>query len=282
MAVMGAAGVKMIRFYKSYLGRLLLGFLILIELERTTDKQTVADQVRKWQPPDPTVAQTIELLLDSYINDYPDESPSNDDVVKGAIGQLQKRRNDDSDLLDLIVNALKLPFTGSFGGNALKALREAVLTPSELSDLRKLYRAGSKCSCGHEFTTNEMVSATVAQDAITLKCTKCARPQVGRCDHCGNPTPLIGKVAANWRTDIDCGCLKKAERAAKQAGTPADITDKAAALARFREVSRTLRSGYPGKRATAQELNNQLASYIYQPAVSGPIAADDDDDNGGF
>lgn len=271
----------MIRFYKSYLGRLLLGFLILIELERATDKSTVVDQVRKWKPPTPETGQLVELLLDNYVNAYPDDSPSNDDVVKGAFGQLQKRKNEDSDLLDLIVNALKLPFTSNFGANGLKALRDAVLTPSELGDLRRQYRLIAKCSCGHEFMNNEMVSATIASDAITLRCTKCARPQFGRCDHCGTQVSLIGKVAANWRNDIDCGCRKKAERAGKQPAIDPLQSAAATTSAAFRQLIRSqgiYSSGGGGKRIA-----------VPSPALSGGyidyvanIAPAADDDDGGF
>ena len=264
----------MIRFYKSYLGRAFLGLLILIELEKATDKQTVVDQVRKWTPSSPEAAQTVELLLDSYIHAYPDESPSNDEVLKGALGQLQKRRNDDSDLLDIIVNALKLPFTSAFGASNLRILRETVLSPSELSNLRKTYTATAKCACGHEFSSNEMVSATVVGGSITLKCTKCARPQIGRCDHCGVATQLIGKSSANWRTNIDCGCRKKAERTA--AKPPSDVSQAirqhAAELRTIRKMSASLRPA----------LTPASPSAVDYQWVTTPPPVDDSLDDGGF
>lgn len=272
----------MIRFYKSYLGRAFLGLLILIELEKATDKQTVVDQVRKWTPSSPEAAQTVELLLDSYIHAYPDESPSNDEVLKGALGQLQKRRNDDSDLLDIIVNALKLPFTSAFGASNLRILRETVLSPSELSNLRKTYTATAKCACGHEFSSNEMVSATVVGGSITLKCTKCSRPQVARCDHCGQATSLIGKNAQNWRTDIDCGCRKKVERAAK-AGIAVDIESPGLSTAdAMRQLLRNQRLGIRAGRSIPLAPPPTSGGYISYTLDPPPAVAPLDEDDGGF
>lgn len=200
----------MVRFYKTYLGRMLLGLLILIELEKTEGKQGVAARLGGIDMTD-TEAQVVANQLDLYINNYPDESPDNTLVFQGAIGQLSKRKDSDGDLLDTIVNVLRLPWGNYFSSGAIKALRDAILTPNELTDLRKSFKTVSKCACGHEFQSAEMATINVANDTILITCTHCARPSYIRCDYCDEMVLISSKVAATMRNEVDCGCRKRKE-----------------------------------------------------------------------
>lgn len=208
----------MIRFYKTYLGRMLLGLLILIELEKESGKQAVADAASKWKGSD-AEERLVDKAIAEYMHPYPEETPTNDDVVKGAIGQLSKKKTDDGDLLDTIVDVLRLPFASYLSSGTLKLLRDAILNPGELTDLRKAFKAQSKCGCGHTFTAQEIISITVSQDTITLHCTACQRPNYVRCDHCDQVVLLSGKTTMTWRNGVDCGCTKRAENAAEQQAT---------------------------------------------------------------
>lgn len=265
----------MIRFYKSYLGRMFLGLLLLIELEKQHGKSAVVDAATRWQAPDSNTSLILHGLIDSYAN----SEPETDDVLKGAVGQLTKKRTDDADLLDTIVNILKLPFTSFLSGKTLLLLRDAVLTPSELTDLKKAYKAVAACSCGHTFTQNEMATVTVANDALTLKCTKCQRPAVGRCDYCGEVTQLIGNNSRNALKEVDCGCRKKAERAAK---IPSILVDTNPVAARaLVEQARQLRAGLRQQtafygRASFKPTNIPLDDDPFVPAPIAPAAPDDD------
>lgn len=199
----------MVRFYKSYLGRLLLGMLILIELEREKGREGVIDIIAKWNSGSDSERVVLADAIEYYANDYPEESPTNDDVLKGTFGQLLKRKNDELDLLDTVVNLLRLPFASYLTGSHIKALREAVLRPSELSEVRKALKAAPMCSCGHEVQRDEMCSLELDGDLIRVRCTSCRRPSYIKCDYCQNVVPITTKVTGSWRNGINCGCRAK-------------------------------------------------------------------------
>jgi hypothetical protein len=236
----------MVRFYKSYLGRLLLGMLILIELERTSGKEGVATIIAGYKGTE-VDAGAVRNALDLYLNAYPDESPANDDVLKGALGQLNKKKSDDLDLLDVVVSALRLPFANYLNGGSLKILRDAILTPGELTGLRKAFKAGSKCACGHEFSSQEMLSASIQGENIILHCTACSRPAYVRCDHCQELVLITGKTATTWRNEVDCGCRKRAEAQATLAATPGVTPTDLRTLRHIQNVARraTIREAAP-------------------------------------
>ena len=199
----------MVRFYKTYLGRLLLGLLLLIEVERLEGKTGVITVVQGWQTADSSQQNIVGNAINYYMNGYPDETPSNDDVLQGVFGQLIKKKTDDSDLLDTIVGILRLPYLGGFTSSAVKLLRDAILIPSELSELRKATKSAARCSCGHVFEDAEMATVNRAEGMINLLCTACVRPSYVRCDFCETLVPL---VRANIKTgSIECGCQKKAK-----------------------------------------------------------------------
>ena len=210
----------MVRFYKTYLGRLLLGLLILIEIERQGGKTGVAALLQQYRSDDPSKENAVANAVNYYLNGYPDETPSNDEVLSGVFGQLTKKKTDDSDLLDTIVGILRLPYLGGFSSSAVKPLRDAILTPSELSELRKLAKSAAKCSCGHAFESSEMVTVNVSGDGqVSLVCTACVRPSYVRCDYCDT---LVPAVRANIKVgNVECGCQKKKKLAEQaQAATP--------------------------------------------------------------
>lgn len=208
----------MVRFYKTYLGRLLLGLLVLIEVERQQGKAGVTTLVQQFHPVDVLQEDAVNRAVNYYLNGYPDETPSNDEVLLGVFGQMTKKKTDDSDLLDTIVGILRLPYLGGFSASAVKLLRDAILTPAELSELRKTTKSVSKCSCGHEFNSSEMVSVHVSGDTLSLICTKCDRPSYIRCDYCDQ---LVSMNRVNWKNPVDCGCQKKAK--AEQQTTTATL-----------------------------------------------------------
>jgi hypothetical protein len=198
----------MVRFYKSYLGRMILGLLILVELEKESGKAGVATAIAKWKGGSDYEKDVVNQALDSYVHGYDDESPSNDDVLKGALGQLTKPKKADGDLLDVVVAMLNLPFINYLSSSTIRSLRDAILTPGELMEVKKIIKSSSKCGCGHQFENSEMTSVMPTAEGIILQCTKCARPNYVRCDHCDNMVLISGKVASTWRNSVDCGCTK--------------------------------------------------------------------------
>lgn len=203
----------MVRFYRTYLGRALIGLILLIEIEKQGGKDGVAALVNNYQPAGDDNRHNLANALDLYTNSgiYGDESPTTEDVLKGAFGQLSKRKNDESDLLDVIVNMLRLPTNSYISGSILRTLRDAILTPSELGELRQTLKNTARCACGHEFKSGEMISPVVDGDALVLQCTNCARPQYVRCDSCDTLVPFSSRIGASIRSVIDCGCQKKAK-----------------------------------------------------------------------
>ena len=219
----------MVRFYKTYLGRLLLGLLILIEMERQGGKAGVATIVQSYRSDDPLKENAVANAVNYYLNAYPDETPSNDEVLEGVFGQLTKKKTDDSDLLDTIVGILRLPYLGGFSSSAVKLLRDAILTPSELGELRKIAKSSAKCSCGHVFESSEMTSVHIdGSGTVSIICTACNRPEYIRCDSCDT---LVPAVRANIKVGrVDCGCQRKKKLAEQQqtaAHPPGIILDEA-------------------------------------------------------
>lgn len=210
----------MSRFYRSYLGRLLLGFLILIELEASPiGKAGVQEIAARWKG-SPVDEAVVHHALAEYMHGYPDEAPDNADVLKGVFGQLTKTKSDDLDLLDLIVRTLRLPFVNYFSTASVKALRDAILTPNELSELKSAVKANTKCVCGHDFSAGEAVSLCMENGLISIQCTKCQRPTLVCCDYCRGVVAITSKT--NLRNTIDCGCTSR--KAAAGPGDPTNLT----------------------------------------------------------
>lgn len=233
----------MVRFYKSYLGRMLLGLLLLIELEKTKTRMEIAQTLRA-DGLDPEGEQVIVTAVDLYLNAYPDESPDNADVLKGAIGQLTKKKQEDADLVDTIANYLKLPFGGYLGSGTMKLLRDAVLTPREQTELRKALKGAGKCACGYTFQHGELGVMMVEGDTAFMQCHKCRRPNYVRCDACENIVTLTGKVLHNIGRSVDCGCQAKRKAEAEAGGATLNAAPPLAATLRARrQILRNIPDG---------------------------------------
>lgn len=96
---------------------------------------------------------------------------------------------DASLLIDRMVEILQEPFViNRMTADALLALRRAILTPSEVGELRSsLAKGEGRCGCGKKFQHGEMVTFynNGEWNGRLLYCTQCSPPSYQACSHEG-------------------------------------------------------------------------------------------------
>lgn len=202
----------LMKLYKTYLERLLIGMLLLIELERTDGKAVVIAKVHGWTSNNHLYQDAVDRALGAYAQELPGEDASNAEVLAGTFGQLTKKRSDDADLLDTVVRLVQLPYVNNYiSARTLLDLRDAILTPSEQKSVKTALKDSIQCAqCRRDLTSGEMVSIHTDKNMPCVICHKCQRPQYVACDHCEKPMIISGKVTGTHMKGVDCGCRTKA------------------------------------------------------------------------
>lgn len=112
-------------------------------------------------------------------SDSPLDAGTMSDLIDTCVSLLvSTREGDDRDLIDTIVRLLGLPYSrNTLAGSTLQHLRQALLLPEELADLKRKLEVERFCaSCGHKFVSAEMTTYIASGDARCFYCTRCHRP----------------------------------------------------------------------------------------------------------
>lgn len=202
----------MARFYREFVERIIVALILLTSVEKESPKTTILQHLQKFKSGNPNdddiVYRAISRWADFRQGD--EDYIANEEVLAGALGQMRKTKQQDTDLIETIVKTLQLPFSAHYFYPAhLKALREAILRPDELMSWKKSITENNlKCKCGHAFESHEaVITRSVGDGTYEILCHKCARPQRVACDRCGEAFMLSEKI--NYMGKVECGCHKK-------------------------------------------------------------------------
>lgn len=100
---------------------------------------------------------------------------------------LERGKNQDRDLVQLVVETLELPSASNrLRGDAIARLRRSILLPNELAVVRNKLNVVGCAGCKHVFVDGEMVVAEKTRENISFFCARCLRPfmAVCGCDGC--------------------------------------------------------------------------------------------------
>jgi hypothetical protein len=180
------------RIYKEQLQRFLL--LALHCRDLGGDMRRAYDNARERyyvKYPDELDPKDPRALLGSALKFLPNmnsgEMPLEALITETAKMLVSKGAGVERDLIDMIVHTLSLPHVRNvISGEMIKALRQAILLPEEISlfkakvDARELFCA----SCGHKFVNGEMSTMQTSKEGTAFHCTGCVRPNYVRCSGC--------------------------------------------------------------------------------------------------
>lgn len=102
-------------------------------------------------------------------------------LIRDCVAELNSvAEGQDRDLIDTIVRTIGLPYArNALAGSTLQRLRDAILLPEEVLDLRKSLETETACAnCGHKFLPYEM-SVYVSRGDIHQRgfnCIRCTKP----------------------------------------------------------------------------------------------------------
>ena len=269
----------MLRLYKSFAQRILVALVYLIKTEEAAQgsKAAVINTVRGWRSDNALHTDTVYRALNAYAD--PEEGAANEDVLLGIFGQLTRKKNDDLDLIDTIVNTLQLPNAANhFNGSYLKMLREAILRPEELIKWRKANAATLKCECGHQFQSSEMVTAySIGDGTYKFFCAKCKPPAYVACRTCGDALTIRGSF--NVLKGADCGCT--ARRTAAQVPPDAEAENIVDQVTRATgrdplgvyNVLRQMDAPQAALNAAARRAQRRAAAQAVEPTPAPPAPA---------
>jgi hypothetical protein len=144
-----------------------------------------------------------------------------DEVLEAVIQQLARDENGygDKDLLNSIIEALKLPYSvNRLSTKAIKILRDALLVPEEARrlkaelDAKELY-----CNrCERKLRNGE--TGTIFRDSsgVYLSCSRCSLPSYMPCSNCDDGvvaiSPAIRKLFQKESLCDDCRSMKKVKQ----------------------------------------------------------------------
>ncbi len=110
---------------------------------------------------------------------------------------LKAKGKHSQDLIDALVDVVKSPYSRNvLSGNALSALRKALLLPDEMAGLtQRLRKREMACAmCGHEFQQGETVTIYSEREAIVIVCCSCYFPSLMRCSKCSGCAEIPQKL----------------------------------------------------------------------------------------
>jgi hypothetical protein len=124
--------------------------------------------------------------------------PSIDDLARYLTDQLYTEEPlDEGNLVDIIADIIQTDHGRSvLSGDGLRALRDAILLPSERARFLSELRSSLCCTgCGRKFSQWEMATITGSGAETSIQCVRCAKPQVVACG-----TRKCSKVVAITQT----------------------------------------------------------------------------------
>lgn len=278
------------RFYLQIVQRLLIAYVYFQKAEETVGKDAILTTLQPHREADATNRDVFYSAYRAYQTPLEgDDLTTHASVVASLFGQLRRTKQDDTDLITTIVKVLGLPASmNRFSGLSLKGLRDVIMRPSELVEWRKVALKEIRCKCGTAFEHGEMVTITLASGDPLFQCHKCVRPVYARCDYCTSNVELVGANATRHLKEIDCGCRKRAERAAQvaAAGGPATTplrTQNDVLQRLMRDQRRAAHATVHPAAAPGQTLRWVEATAPAQViTVANPFDDDAEDDDGGF
>lgn len=111
--------------------------------------------------------------------EYNRKNTNLDELISMMVKQLNSKTElNDRDLIDTIVRTLGLPYAKNFlAGSSIGRLRDAILVPDELIELKTALTKESSCSgCGHKFENGEMSSFLSSDKGGVFVCSRCRKP----------------------------------------------------------------------------------------------------------
>ena len=118
------------------------------------------------------------------------------------------------ELLDTIIHILGIPWTRTLSGNTLRALREAILIPSERVKLSASLRAKENLcgNCHRELADGELITLVKSGNEPQIFCVNCVSPTKVAC-HCSKHAQDLGEKLnrAIGRAGAKCQAGKESE-----------------------------------------------------------------------
>lgn len=188
--------------------------------------------------------EKLKKVVSGFVFDKPSASARLldtliDDLAK-QLSSSEASGSSDRDLIDTIVRITGLPHArGLMSCSTMQRLRDALLLPDEIVELKKTFAAELHCeSCSHKFVQGEMASIMVngPNSGAIVVCTRCRKPSSMANDYIpsesisvkdvkGLSAILSKKVGSQTKDDIrsvldDLAGFGLADQAAIYAGQP--------------------------------------------------------------
>lgn len=295
----------MFRIYKDLFRRLFVVTLYLRELGYTYTQanEYVKQSIYKddtWNGGRPKDAEALRAALKSFLSsgDFYHGGTTLDEMATTMAKQLSSTDSvNDRDLIDTIVRVIGLPHARNIlAGGSLNRLREAILLPEELIDLKAQLAQEAFCyGCGHQFLAGEMstfVSNGGVKSGGEWACTRCHKPSYVASERDTKRSLVISQIkgleACLKKKHIDDsdkyveankdGWIEAANEILGQnvIGRLNEARDRAADVARNDRFGRRVRAGMDAPPAVANGFVNILpdgglhAQWDFRPDVPPP------------